>query len=104
MSTVTHSARVVRGALLTGALLSFVAGGALMAQQAAVQAPAVTTATPAVVAPAASPLFVPAATETPTIAAAVAANEASMQGENHTFVVSTLALVLGIIVLVLLID
>jgi len=98
MSTFKKFTRVTKGALLFSALLTGVAATSMSAQQAAVQA---TTATPA---PAASPLFAQADEHATTIAAAQADNKAAMMHDSTTIGVSTLALVLIIVILVLLIT
>jgi hypothetical protein len=107
MSTFKLSARAIQGALLFSALLTGFAATSLLAQQAQeVTAPAPTAATviPATPAPASSALFARTDDNAPTIAAARTANAAALVQENHTIVVSTLVLVLGIVILVLLIG
>jgi len=111
----TSSPRWVRVALLACALATTAAGSSLLAQQQAQAAgPAVSApATPAPEAPAAaattpapraSTLFERNDPNAPTLASAKAAHEAAMMsGDNHTIVVSTLVLVLGVVILVLLI-
>lgn len=95
---------LTRFALLLSAILSFVAGASLLAQVPAVApraavAPAVTTP-----APQPSVLFERAEPAPGTIAAAQeSADAAAQEGETHVFVISTLVLVLGIVILVLLI-
>jgi hypothetical protein len=110
MFTFKRSARVAQGALLFSVLLTFAAASSLSAQQSAIQAPAVTAAAPAAPvatvtpAPAASPLFAQDDARPVTLEAAKVAHEASLAEGSHTIVVSTLVLVLGIIIIVLLID
>ena len=90
--------------LVIGAILTFVTGASLLGQQPPVR-PLVTVA-PAVTAPAPQPsvLFERPENAPGTIAAAQEASVAAAQeGENHVIVVSTLVLVLGIVILVLLI-
>ena len=111
MFTFKNPARVVEGALILCAALTFGAATSLMSQQA--QAPA-TVAAPAAAtvsapattpAPAASPLFAQEDRNAPTLANAEAANTAAInEGGSHTIVVSTLVLVLAVVILVLLID
>lgn len=117
MSSHTHSPRWVRVALLACAFASTAVGTSLLAQQAqapALAAPAVSApvtpapaaATVATTAPAprSSTLFERNDPNAPTLASAQAAHEAAMvSGDNHTIVVSTLVLVLGVVILVLLI-
>ena len=106
MSVFKSSVLVVRGSLFLVSLVTVLAGSPLRAQQAQIQAPTIAAPTAvAAPAPAASPLFVQNDANAPTIANARASNAAAMnEGGNHTIVVSTLVLVLGVIILVLLID
>ncbi|MDP9144286.1 MAG: hypothetical protein M3N43_06260 [Actinomycetota bacterium] len=113
MFTFKQAVRVAQGALLFSALLTFGAASTLSAQQPEVQAAAVAasapvaTSAPAVAAtpaPAPSALFVQDEARPVTLAAAKSAHEASSAEDRHTIVVSTLVLVLGIIILVLLIN
>jgi hypothetical protein len=98
--------RLAAGALILVGLLTFVVAFSLPAQQAPVQTQvAAAPASVTIPAPAASPLFAVSNADAPTIASAQAANSTAMnEGGNHTIVVSTLVLVLGVIILVLLID
>ena len=105
MSVSKLSSSVARVALVLTVLLSVGAVTTLAAQQAQASETTVpAVATPAVQAPAASPLFASTDAAAPTIAAAEAASDAVTHEGSHTIVVSTLVLVLGIIILVLLID
>lgn len=105
MSVLKQMVRTIQGAVILSMLLAVTA----TAQQVArtqVAAPATPAGASAPVpAPASSPLFARVDDHAPTIAAAQAANaEALNEGGNHTIRVTTLVLVLGIIILVLLID
>jgi hypothetical protein len=111
MLTFKNPARVVEGALILCAALTFGVATNLLSQQpqaaAAVTAPAAATVSaPATTpAPAASPLFAQTNENAPTLANAEAANTAAIsEGGSHTIVVSTLVLVLAVVILVLLID
>ena len=101
MSIIQKSIRVTTKALLLSTLLTGVTVTTLTAQQVAateIKAPAA-----AVPAPASSSLFARAEERPATIAAAQAANAAAPMSETHVFRVSTLVLILGVIILVLLI-
>jgi len=115
MSTNTMTPRWIRVALLACAFASTAVGASLLAQQPqvpALAAPAVSTpapatpaiSTPAPAAPHASALYERTDPNAPTLANAKATHDAAMvSGDNHTIVVSTLVLVLGVVILVLLI-
>lgn len=101
---------LLRIAMLLSAFLSIIAGASLMSQQAPVAASVAaapsssTAALAANAAPRASVLFERPESAPGTIAAAQeASTTAAAEGESHVFVISTLALVLGIIIIVLLI-
>ncbi len=101
MSIVDHATRAIQGAVLASALLIAPA----VAQQAQVAppiaAPTVPAPTPArVPAPAPSPLFA-RESEVPTIADAQAAHTAAMQSGGVS--VSTTALVIGLLLVILLV-
>lgn len=110
MLTFKNPARVVEGALVLCAALTFGVATNLLSQQpapAAVTAPVTATVSaPATTpAPAASSLFAQTNENAPTLANAEAANTAALsEGGSHTIVVSTLVLVLAVVILVLLID
>lgn len=113
MSALLKLSTVAKGTLLFSALLAIGGVTSLQAQGSqaplqAVSAPAPAAqalSTPAPVAPHASVLFDRNDANAPTLAAAeVEHARAPNEGGNHTIVVSTLVLVLGVVILVLLIK
>lgn len=102
MSVLKQMVRTIQGAVI---LSISIAVSATAQQLTATPATVSVTAFAPVPAPASSPLFARTDDRAPSIAAALAADAAANnEGGTHAIRVTTLVLVLGIIILVLLID
>jgi hypothetical protein len=105
MSVLKQMVRTMQGAVILSMLLAISATAQQDAQTRVAPSVTPTAVSAPAPAPAPSPLFARTDDRAPTIAAAQAANAAALdEGSNHTIRVTTLVLVLGIIILVLLID